>query len=145
MRVIWVTYILITVGVTVDWFVCVCSCVVDICYDIQPSFSSSLSGLHPSLSPLQKVLNHFNMKAVKCLQQSLWWNWEHLKRLHPSQLFIHSFHHPFMIFHPLLVPDPLHWFSFAIHYLSSLFLLAPDWLFILVFSFWVLSTATCQF
>lgn len=103
---------------------------------------------HPSL--LQKVLNHFNMKAVKCLQQSLWWNGEHLKRLPPSQLFIHSFYHPFMIFHPLLVPHPLHWFSFAIYYLSSnlRFFFSSTCLSLhLLFSssFWVLSTATRQF
>lgn len=73
--------------------------------------------IRPSL--LQKVLNHFNMKAVKCLQQSLWWNEEDLKKLPPGLLLIHSVHCAFIIFHAFPIQNPLHCFSFTIYYLSS--------------------------
>lgn len=75
---------------------------------------------HPSL--LQKVLNHFNMKAVKCLQQSLWWNGEHLKRLPPRQLFIHSFLSSFHDFSSFACPRSLT-LVLICHLLSLLWLL----------------------
>ena len=92
-------------GAATSWFVP--------CELFEPHSSSPHTASHRlqphQLSAFQRDLNHFNMKAAKYHQWSLWWNGGHFKQpppphhLNAFQLFTSAFHDSF---HHWLALDP---------------------------------------